>query len=670
MPRLRRSPAAGAFLDGVNAASLALMAVVTWQLGGPRWWTAHAALALTCAAALLHDAAQIGHGLSPGARPPEGSPPRSTEEDPRIFFRGEGSPSSHDPIDRRRGDSPCCRRDWCPNPGPGSLRAMPRRRNVEKPSITTRMNGPYLVKGLRLVDADGKEFPVPGDTVALCRCGGSTNKPFCDGTHSKRLPGRREGGARGRSEEVTVPALGSRRHAVRDLADAIEFCFQQGWTRRLARRPAHRGARAGDAGGGRARPEHEIGYVAHRAVSVTAEKVAINAVMAGCKPEYMPVVVAAVEGIGDPHWGYHGPGTSTGGAGRAHDRQRPDRARARHQRRRQPLRAGLARERDDRPRGPAGHAQRLRLACPGRSTAARSAIPASSPTCIAENEAESPWTPLHVERGFRPEQSAVTVMAAAGPAPVLQPALEHGGGRAHHARRRHADLRRASWASRSTSSSSPASTCGRSPTTAGRRREIRRVPLRAHPELPRASQAHAADGRRGPAGRRDAAAPARRVARRTSSSSPPAAGRAPFSAYIPGWGSKRSSQAVPRRSSDDRAPRSHHRGRDAVDRVRAAAGRARGQARRPRSRTRSSTRTGCWRRSATSSRRSTASAERQDVPQAERRACPPTRRSSTEVQDDLRRHGRRRSATEGPARRAVCSTESCWRRPACPRRRS
>src|SRR2546430_15451927 len=50
-------------------------------------------------------------------------------------------------------------------------------------------------------------------------------------------------------------------------------------------------------------------------VSVTAEKAAINAVMAGCRPEYMSVVVAAVEGIGDPAWSYHGPGTSTGGAG-------------------------------------------------------------------------------------------------------------------------------------------------------------------------------------------------------------------------------------------------------------------------------------------------------------------------------------------------------------------
>jgi CDGSH-type Zn-finger protein len=60
-------------------------------------------------------------------------------------------------------------------------------RSVEdKVTITTRPNGPYLVKGpIRLVDADGKEFTVQGDTVALCRCGGSTNKPFCDGTHSK-----------------------------------------------------------------------------------------------------------------------------------------------------------------------------------------------------------------------------------------------------------------------------------------------------------------------------------------------------------------------------------------------------------------------------------------------------------------------------------------------------
>ena len=57
---------------------------------------------------------------------------------------------------------------------------------MEKITITTRPNGPYLVKGpIRIVDPDGNEFTVDQDTVALCRCGGSTTKPFCDGTHSK-----------------------------------------------------------------------------------------------------------------------------------------------------------------------------------------------------------------------------------------------------------------------------------------------------------------------------------------------------------------------------------------------------------------------------------------------------------------------------------------------------
>jgi CDGSH-type Zn-finger protein len=57
---------------------------------------------------------------------------------------------------------------------------------VDKPTIQTRHNGPYLVQGpVRLVDADGNEFAVTGDRIALCRCGGSTKKPFCDGTHSK-----------------------------------------------------------------------------------------------------------------------------------------------------------------------------------------------------------------------------------------------------------------------------------------------------------------------------------------------------------------------------------------------------------------------------------------------------------------------------------------------------
>ena len=53
--------------------------------------------------------------------------------------------------------------------------------------IKVRENGPYRVRGpISLIDADGNEYEIgEGETVALCRCGGSTTKPFCDGTHSK-----------------------------------------------------------------------------------------------------------------------------------------------------------------------------------------------------------------------------------------------------------------------------------------------------------------------------------------------------------------------------------------------------------------------------------------------------------------------------------------------------
>lgn len=54
-------------------------------------------------------------------------------------------------------------------------------------TITVRRNGSYLVEGpVRLVDAEGNEYDLAGkQRFSLCRCGGSTNKPFCDGTHSK-----------------------------------------------------------------------------------------------------------------------------------------------------------------------------------------------------------------------------------------------------------------------------------------------------------------------------------------------------------------------------------------------------------------------------------------------------------------------------------------------------
>ena len=53
-------------------------------------------------------------------------------------------------------------------------------------SIKVWQNGPYLVEGddITVLDWNGKAYQIHGRPFALCRCGGSAEKPFCDGTHS------------------------------------------------------------------------------------------------------------------------------------------------------------------------------------------------------------------------------------------------------------------------------------------------------------------------------------------------------------------------------------------------------------------------------------------------------------------------------------------------------
>ncbi len=64
--------------------------------------------------------------------------------------------------------------------------------------ITVKTNGPYLVEGATIVDGEGRQFPLEaGKPVALCRCGASAHKPFCDGTHVK---------VGFRSEDTELPA--------------------------------------------------------------------------------------------------------------------------------------------------------------------------------------------------------------------------------------------------------------------------------------------------------------------------------------------------------------------------------------------------------------------------------------------------------------------------------
>jgi CDGSH iron-sulfur domain-containing protein 3 len=55
---------------------------------------------------------------------------------------------------------------------------------MDEITIKVRESGPYLVRGsVTLTDADGNRYTVQGENFALCRCGGSQTKPFCDGSH-------------------------------------------------------------------------------------------------------------------------------------------------------------------------------------------------------------------------------------------------------------------------------------------------------------------------------------------------------------------------------------------------------------------------------------------------------------------------------------------------------
>ena len=73
--------------------------------------------------------------------------------------------------------------------------------------IIARKNGPFRVEApegsIELVDADGQKYDLTGKpNFALCRCGGSVNKPFCDGTHSRIGFQAAEGAVRAQDQQV------------------------------------------------------------------------------------------------------------------------------------------------------------------------------------------------------------------------------------------------------------------------------------------------------------------------------------------------------------------------------------------------------------------------------------------------------------------------------------
>jgi hypothetical protein len=203
--------------------------------------------------------------------------------------------------------------------------------------------------------------------------------------------------------------------AFADYAEAVEFYQRQGWTDGLPIVLPTSELVAAFLEAGRRPPDETIGVNRVRRRTLTAEKVAVNAVMAGCLAEYAPVVFAVAEAMLDDAFNLHGPAASMAGAAVLVIVNGPV-ARALG------FNSGASIfGPGHRANATVGRTTRLILmngfgAIPGVFDKSTFGHPGKYAYCIAEDEESAPdWEPLHALRGAPRETSAVTVAAAMSP---------------------------------------------------------------------------------------------------------------------------------------------------------------------------------------------------------------------------------------------------------------
>lgn len=160
-------------------------------------------------------------------------------------------------------------------------------------------------------------------------------------------------------------------------------------------------------------PETLIATVPPEGGPATAEKVAINAVMAGCLPEYFPVVVAAIRAITEPKFNLLGVQTTTNPVSPVLIINGPVRRALDINSGRGCLGPGW------RANATIGRAIRLCMlniggCTPGDVDKAIHGMPGKFTFCFAEAEEQSPWAPFHVDNGFSADESTVTAVAGQG----------------------------------------------------------------------------------------------------------------------------------------------------------------------------------------------------------------------------------------------------------------
>ena len=215
--------------------------------------------------------------------------------------------------------------------------------------------------------------------------------------------------------------LAARRIAIGALEDEIEACFERGWTDGLPVVPPTEERILHMLTGTTRSPDEGVGMAPPNYSACTVEKVAINAVLAGCKPEYLPVVLAAVEAALAEAFGMHGLLATTFFAGPMIVVNGPIARNIGMNARINALGQG------NRANATIGRALQLVIrniggGVPGGIDRAMLGNPGKYTFCFAEREGDSPWESLAVERGFSPEASTVTLFAGSGVTPVMDQA--------------------------------------------------------------------------------------------------------------------------------------------------------------------------------------------------------------------------------------------------------
>ena len=298
-----------------------------------------------------------------------------------------------------------------------------------------------IVPTLHIADADGRAlqeligFARDEWRAALDELAGSVGAPQTDIDWAAYPPLRPGCGSLSADPVIAVrlqaesenSPLRARRIEIAPGDDAFEFMFDQGFSDGLPVIPPTPERVMRMLGGTVRDPQALVATVPPNMGEATVEKVAINAVMAGCKPDYLPVVLTALEAVCTDEFNIHGVMATTMGASPVMVVNGPIRHRLGMNMKLGALGQG------NRANAAIGRALRLAIrniggARPGGTERSTLGNPMKFSMCFAEWEERSPWTPLHVERGFDPRDSVLTVYAmTSGPVLMVDQDSRSGG---------------------------------------------------------------------------------------------------------------------------------------------------------------------------------------------------------------------------------------------------